>query len=331
MKLGLSLGMGKDWRESIEIVKRAEDLGYELVIDGEAWGPSVIPWLAAIAVNTSKINIAPSILNCYSRSPSAIAQEFAALEVLSGGRMVLGLGTSAVNVIEHFHGYPYSMPLRRLREYVEIFNMLIKGDKLHYQGKIFQMERGFELNYERPRNHVPVFIAAITPLSILQTGEIADGIYPIHWPIEKFFELRNQLTEGASAASRGNVGMTIAPRTKVTILTGNGDDLKWRSARQPLHHYINRMGKFYWEMLERNGFEDEVSASRSAWEDRNLEGAISAISERMIRSVQVIGDWSEARDQLKQRALAGADVQILDVPQGSLDETTEFLEQAISS
>ena len=91
------------------------------------------------------------------------------------------------------------------------------------------------------------------------------------------------------------------------------------------------MGKFYWEMLERNGFEDEVSASRSAWADRNLEGAISAISERMIRSVQVIGDWFEARDQLKQRALAGADLQILDVPKGSLDEKMEFLEQAISS
>ena len=140
--------------------------------------------------------------------------------------MVLGLGTSAVNVIEHFHGYPYSMPLRRLREYVEIFNMLIKGDKLHYKGKIFQMERGFELNYERPRNHVPVFIAAITPLSIRQTGEIADGIYPIHWPIEKFSELRNQLKEGSSGASRGDVGMTIAPRTNVTITykmaTANG-------------------------------------------------------------------------------------------------------------
>ena len=51
----------------------------------------------------------------------------------------------------------------------------------------------------------------------------------------------------------------------------------------------------------------------------------------MIRSVQVIGDWPEARDQLKQRALAGADIQILDVPQGSLDERMEFLEQAISS
>ena len=106
MRLGVLAGAGADWRESVEKVQIAESLGYELVATGEAWGPSTLPWLTLIAANTERITIGTSILNVYSRSPGAIAQEFAALETISGGRMVCGLGSSGHRVIEHFHGVP---------------------------------------------------------------------------------------------------------------------------------------------------------------------------------------------------------------------------------
>ena len=68
-------------------------------------------------------------------------------------------------------------PLRRIREYVEIFDQLIAGEKLNYDGRLFNLKRGFTLDYIRPRSKIPVYIAAITAKSIRQTGEIADGIY----------------------------------------------------------------------------------------------------------------------------------------------------------
>ena len=83
MRLGL-LGGGDDWQESIEQVRIAEDLGFELVASGEAWGKGTVPWLAAVALNTSEITIGTSILNVFSRTPAALAQEFATLEEMSG-------------------------------------------------------------------------------------------------------------------------------------------------------------------------------------------------------------------------------------------------------
>jgi alkanesulfonate monooxygenase SsuD/methylene tetrahydromethanopterin reductase-like flavin-dependent oxidoreductase (luciferase family) len=330
MRLGVLAGASNDWRESIEKVQIAESLGYELVATGEAWGTSTIPWLTLIATHTKKMQIGTSILNVYSRSPGAIAQEFAMLEVLSGGRMICGLGSSGHRVIEHFHGVKFEKPLRRIREYVEIINALIRGDKLEYRGEIFTMERGFKLDYERPREHVPMYIAAITPKSIAQTGEIADGIFPIHWPKTRFVSLRDELALGAAKAGKSGSDLTIAPFTNVYVLDGTDDEKKWQAARQPLFHYINRMGDFYWNMLASNGFETEVGASRSAWSnDRDMDGAFAAISEQMVREIQVVGPIESVAEQLAERSTLGADVQMVQMPGGTAAEAGQRLEQLL--
>ena len=330
MRLGVLAGASNDWRESIEKVQIAESLGYELVATGEAWGTSTIPWLTLIATHTKKMQIGTSILNVYSRSPGAIAQEFAMLEVLSGGRMICGLGSSGHRVIEHFHGVKFEKPLRRIREYVEIINALIRGDKLEYRGEIFTMERGFKLDYERPREHVPMYIAAITPKSIAQTGEIADGIFPIHWPKTRFVSLRDELALGAAKAGKSGSDLTIAPFTNVYVLDGTDDEKKWQAARQPLFHYINRMGDFYWNMLASNGFETEVGASRSAWSnDRDMDGAFAAISEQMVREIQVVGPIESVAEQLAERSTLGADVQMVQMPAGTAAEAGQRLEQLL--
>ena len=327
MRLGVLAGAGRDWRESLEKVRIAESLGYELVATGEAWGPSTVPWMALLAANTERIQIGTSILNTYSRSPGAIAQEFAALETISGGRMVCGLGSSGHRVIEHFHGVSFDKPLRRIRETVEIINTLISGERLNYEGQIFSMSRGFRLDYDRPRNHVPIYIAAITPKSIRQTGEIADGIFPIHWPKNRFASLRQDLGAASTAAGRPADAVTIAPFTNVYVLDGSNDDAAWQMARQPLFHYVNRMGDFYWNMLASNGFEAEVSASRAAWTgNRDMDAAVAAISEQMVREIQVIGPIDSVAEQLANRSAAGAELQLVQMPGGTAAEAGQRLE-----
>jgi len=329
MRIGVLAGVGRDWRESIEKVHIAEALGYELVATGEAWGPSTVPWMSLLAAHTHAIQIGTSILNTYSRTPGAIAQEFAMLETLSGGRMVCGLGSSGHRVIEHFHGVPFDRPLRRLREYVEIIDLLIRGERLDYQGEIFNMSRGFRLDYERPRDHVPIYIAAITPKSIRQTGEIADGIYPIHWPKGHFATLRSALSEASTAAGRPADSVTIAPFTNVYVLGRGNDEATWQTARQPLFHYINRMGDFYWNMLADNGFEAEVTASREAWGNRDRDGAMAAISEAMVREIQVIGPLDSVAEQLAEREALGAELQLVQMPGGSTAQAGRMLEELL--
>ena len=326
VRLGILCGIGTNWRETVEKVRVAESMGYEMVATGEAWGPSTLPWMTLLATDTEKIQIATSILNVYSRSPAAIAQEFAMLDVLSNGRMVCGLGSSGHRVIEHFHGIEFKTPLRRLREYVEIINKLVAGDRLEYAGKIFQMSRGFRLDYDRPRAHIPIYIAAITPKSILQTGEIADGIFPIHWPSKRFRDLRQSLSKGAALANRDAARITVAPFTNVYVLGEGNDEQVWMSARAPLFHYINRMGDFYWNMLASSGFEEEVLASREAWKNRDRNGAFAAISENMVKEIQVIGRRDELAEQLSNRAKLGADIQLIPMPSGSLSEVAQELQ-----
>ncbi len=327
MRLGILAGFSGDWRETLEKIKIAEDLGYEMVSTGEAWGPSVLPWLTVIAANTEKMTIGTGILNVFSRSPAAIAQEFATLEMISSGRMVCGLGSSGNLVIEGFHGVDFDRPLRRIREYTEIVKLLLSGQRLQYEGEIYTLQRGFRIQYEAQREDVPVWIAAITPRSIQQTGEIADGIYPIHWPRRAFEPLQRQLAGASRYAGRPEDSVTIAPFTNVFV-TGEGDDEQvWRNARQPLFHYTNRMGSFYWQMLSRSGFESDVQASRAAWADRDSAGALMAFSESMVREIQVIGPIESVPEQLQARSDAGAHLQMIPLPSGTTAEVGRRLEQ----
>ena len=329
MRLGILAGLNDDWKDSLAKIQIAEDLGYEMAGRGEAWGTSVLPWLTLLAANTSTIKLGPTILNCFSRSPAAMAQEIGLLDQISGGRMVMGLGSSGNQVIEGFHGVPFQKPVRRLREYIDIFNILISGEPLNYQGEIFHLDRGFRLDYDRPRTHIPVYIAAITPKSIVQTGEIADGIYPIHWPKGQLHSLRQQLDDASTGAGRPAGSVTVAPFTSVYVLDGQNDELQWQAARGPLHHYVNRMGSFYWQMLARGGFEAEVGASRAAWAERDKPASIAAISEDMVREIQVIGPIESVREQLQERAGLGAELQMVQLPPGSTTEVGAYLESLL--
>ena len=295
----------------LELIRIADDLGYELVCGGEAWGISTLPWLTVVARETKHIKIGTAIINVFSRTPAAVAQEFAALDVISGGRALLGLGSSGAAVIEHFHGVPFDRPLTRLREYVEIFKTLIGGDRLIYDGKIFHMDRGFTLDYVRPRTSIPVYVAAITPKSIRQTAQIADGIMPIHWPKQHFPSLRQQLDDAAHEVGRDPSAVAIAPHMSVWITDGRNDDAQWQAAREHLSHYMNRMGDFYWQMFQQLGYEEEVAASRGAAQARDRAGASAAISDRMVRDIDVIGPVEAAREQLQERAALGAELQLL--------------------
>lgn len=332
MHLGVIVNMEDDWRASIEKVRIAEDLGYEMVTCTETWGVSPIPWLTLVAAHTSTIELGPGILNVFSRSPALIAQDdLATLDLISEGRTFLGLGSSGNIVVEHFHGVPFDRPLRRIREYVEVFRALIAGEALDYEGELLQMHGGFHLDITQTRDRIPVYIASITPRSIRQTAEIADGVMPLHWPSSLYGALREGLDAGARAAGRDPSAVAILAPITVHLHDGaTADrDRQLEAAREPLWHYINRMGSFYWQMLTRNGYEEEVAASREAWANRDRVGALAAISEQMVRDVQVFGTAEEARAQLRRRAQLGADLQLLDVPPGEVAATGRWLESLL--
>src|SRR5262245_47238397 len=176
---------GRDPEKTKAQLEAADEGGIHSVWTGEAWGPDAITQLALAAAWTKRVQIGSAIVNVYSRTPAALAQHFGTLDIVSGGRMILGLGTSGANVIEHFHGVPFQRGLRRLREYIDIINTLMSGTPLNYEGQIFHMSRGFTLRFQPLRPHIPIYIASLNPASVRMTARHADGWLPIWIPVDR--------------------------------------------------------------------------------------------------------------------------------------------------
>src|SRR5262245_24870180 len=163
------------WDQVLAKVRLADRLGFGSIWLGEAWGYELFTSLADIARVTSRVKIGAGVANVFSRSPAVIASSAATLDERSGGRVILGLGTSGPQVIEHWHGVKYDRPLRRLRESVEIVKMIVRREPLVYRGEMLHLERGFTLRFRPIRNEIPIYLASLSPKSIELAGEVADG------------------------------------------------------------------------------------------------------------------------------------------------------------
>src|SRR5450755_1469882 len=220
-----------EWNAVVEKVKLADELGFDSVWLGESWGYELFTSMTDLVRSTKRIKIGAGIANIYSRTPALIASSAATLDERSGGRIVLGLGPSGANVIEHWHGVPFQKPVRRTREYVEIIRMILRCEKLVYHGEFFNLERGFKLRFTPPRADLPIYIAAMGPRNVEQSGEIADGVLPVYWPGNKWGELREQLDAGSRLAGRPPHSAAIAPYLAVIILNENANEQDRAAAR----------------------------------------------------------------------------------------------------
>ena len=319
------------WTAIVEHIRAADQLGYDSVWLGEAWGYELFTSLADLARETSRIKLGAGVANVFSRSPAVIASTAATLDERSDGRMLLGLGTSGPQVIEHWHGMRYEKPLRRLREYTEIINRIIAREPLTYDGEVFHLERGFTIRFRPPRAHIPIYIASLTPKSIRQTGEIADGVLPTYWPAHAFPEMRRMLDEGSAAAGRPAGSVKIAAYITTEVLLDESERAAAiRRASGPIAFYIGRMGTFYADMLAGHGFAEEVEVVKRGWET-GQQAATAAVSERLLNATALIGTAEEIVARLREWVALGLDEPLLSLPQSAPETVAPRLEALASA
>src|SRR6266566_3151602 len=316
------------WDQVVEKVKIADELGYDSIWLGESWGYELFTSMADLVRATKRIKIGAGIANIYSRTPALIASTVATLDERSGGRILLGLGPSGANVIEHWHGVPFQKPVQRTREYVEIIKMILRGEKLVYNGEIFHLERGFKLRFTPPRTEIPIYIAAMGPKNVVQSGEISDGVLPVYWPSNKWGELREQLDEGAGKAGRPAHSAMIAPYITSVILSEHTSEEEITAARfaaaAPLAYYIGKMGVYYAQMLTRNGYGAEVEAVKEGWK-QGMKSGVEAVSPELLDATSIIGTPQQIVAKLDQWVAAGVDEPLLGIPNGTPDEAGQKL------
>jgi F420-dependent oxidoreductase-like protein len=315
MAYNISIGInwqGKpDFKGLIERATAADQAGLHSIWVAEAWGRDAFTTLALLAEHTTRVKLATAIVNTFSRTPGALAQHFATLDELSGGRMIIGLGTSGPQVIEHFHGVPFNPPLTRMREYVDIINMLIAGQPLNYNGKLFKLARGFTLRFEPPRKHIPIYIASLNQKSVEFTAQKADGWLPVMIPLGRLKEAIAEFR--ALAAAAGRDPMSVAVKAPGAIHVTDNPARARAAHAGTLSFYAARMGTFYAEQLTRFGFGDDVRHIREAWTAGGSKAGTEAVSRRLLDEMTYVGDAAGARERLAAEAAAGADLHRVEV------------------
>jgi alkanesulfonate monooxygenase SsuD/methylene tetrahydromethanopterin reductase-like flavin-dependent oxidoreductase (luciferase family) len=295
----------------------------------EAWGRDAFTTLVQLAERTSKIQLATGIVNIFSRSPAALAQHFGSLDELSGGRMIIGLGTSGANVIEHFHGIPFDKPMRRLREYVEIINLLIAGEPLNYEGEIFKLGRGFKLAFPTVRPHIPIYLATLNPASVRQTARIADGWLPIWTPLEKLPGVVADFRAAAQKAGRDPDTITVRSPGGITI-TKDVERAKAGIAGG-LAFYVSRMGVFYYQHVSRLGYADEAAAIKRAFDEGGSKAGTAAVPAELQQGVGFVTDSIDAaRERIAEQEAAGITLHDVRVDAESPRERARIYEQLVS-
>jgi F420-dependent oxidoreductase-like protein len=307
------IGIGFDWQGNLDReraftrAEAAEDAGVDSLWVAEAWGRDAFSLLTQLAERTSRVKLGTAIVNVYSRTPAALAQHFATLDELSNGRVIIGLGNSGPNVIEHFHGVPFQPALRRMRETVELLRAFFAHEPVKYDGELFKLGRGFTLRFDPVRKQVPIYLATLNPKSVRMTAEIADGWMPVMIPIDALADEVARVHGWVRESGRDPKEFTVRAPGGVTVAdTPAQRELGLRRSAGTLAFYCARMGEFYFKQLGRQGFGAEAERVRAAWAEGGPEKAAAAVPPAMMSRLGFVGTTEECIERLQREEEAGA-------------------------
>jgi F420-dependent oxidoreductase-like protein len=309
MKLGLTLPYegSLSFPEAVELAQRAEALGYDSVWAPEAYGTDAVSILGALAARTQRIKLGTGIINVFSRTPALLGQTAATLDLISGGRFILGLGTSGHQVVTGWHGMAFEQPLLRMRETIAIVRQVLRRDRLLFEGEVFHLDKGLKLLAHPMRETVPIYLATLTPGGLRLTGELADGWIPTLFSPAHMDLFRPELEAGARIAGRSLDSLVIAPHVPVSI---DDDRARARDALKPwVALYVGGMGSksknFYNDLVSQYGFADEARMLQELYLGGKQLEAIRGVPDALIDAISIAGPASYVREQLEVWASAG--------------------------
>lgn len=314
MRLGLMLGYsGSEVSLDLGMVQEAEALGYHSVWTAEAYGSDAVTPLAWVGAHTKKIKLGTAIMQLPGRSPACTAMTAMTLDALSGGRFILGLGTSGPQVVEGWHGVPFGKSFTWLKEYIAIVKKIIaREDKLTFEGERYQIPyRGpGSLGLGKPlksiihgRKDIPIYTASMAPQSQAYSAEECDGVLLTCVHPERMDVIEENLNKGfaRSGGKKSLANFDIAPAVAVVM----GDDLE--ACRLPLKFslalYIGGMGaktkNFYNEYICKVGFEEAAHEIQELYLAGKKNEAIAAVPDELVDALYLVGPKERIRDRFQ--------------------------------
>jgi F420-dependent oxidoreductase-like protein len=307
VRLGYYMGYAPPGTNPTDLIARAhhaERLGFDSAWAAEAWGTDAVTVLSWLAATTTTLKVGSAIMQMPGRTPANTAMTAATLDLLSGGRFLLGLGTSGPQVVEGWHGQPWGKPLARTREYVAIVRAGLRRETLEHHGEHYDLPyqgdgasglgKPLKLIIRPLRRDVPIYLAAIGPKNVALAAEIADGWLPIFFSPERFADVHQPQLAGAPD------GFDVAAMAPMVF----ADDVAVaREFVKPLLAlYIGGMGargqNFYNRLACRYGYEEDAVRIQELYLGGRKNDAAAAVPDALVDEVALVGDRARIADRL---------------------------------
>ncbi|MGH3779510.1 MAG: LLM class F420-dependent oxidoreductase [Pseudonocardiaceae bacterium] len=344
MRIGMFLSYSGGFAETVAELADYEKAGLDIVFVPEAYSFDAVSQLGFIAARTERLEIASGILQIYTRTPTLTAMTAAGLDYVSGGRFTLGIGASGPQVIEGFHGVPYTAPLARTRELVEICRKVWRRERLEYQGRHYEIplsvQRGgtglgkpLKLINHPVRERIPIILAAIGPKNVAMAAEIAEGWQPNLYLPERAAEVWADPLAAGSAKRDPSLGdLDVVVSTPLAITEDEYTATGLLEAIRPmLALYIGGMGakgrNFYHDLACRYGFKTEADTVQDLYLAGKKDGAAAAVPDELVRCSSLIGPAGYVRERVEVLRASGVTTLNVTPMAGTAAERVRLIER----
>jgi len=305
MKLGLSIGYsGAALEIPVELVQRAEALGYDSVWTAEAYGTDAVTPLAFLAGKTSHIKLGTAIMQLSARTPANAAMSAATVDALAGGgRFIAGIGVSGPQIVEGWYGQPWGKPYWRIKDYVGIMRKIFRRE-----GPVSHEGREISLPYTGPgamgvgkplksilhmRPDIPIYLGTGNEATVTLTGEIADGWLPLGFVPGSMPEYQPWLEEGFRRAGGGKGFGNFEIQASVHVEVN--PDVKAALARlkPEVALYVGGMGhrdkNFHKDIMIRRGFKEAAERIQELYLAHRKDEASAAVPDEWVDTKSLVG------------------------------------------
>jgi probable F420-dependent oxidoreductase len=284
-----------------DLFRRIEAAGYDDVWTSETAGYDGFTPLALAAVHTERLRLATGVVNPFTRGPAVLAQHCAALADASGGRFVLGLGSSSNVIVERWNGVPFEKPLTRMRSAIEALRPVLAGDR---------GPGGFKLETP-PEAPVPIVVAALRGKMLGLAAELGDGAFTNFLPLSG----TRQVAETFGAPDKELVCRFFCfPAPEEEALP---------AARRMLVAYATV--PVYTAFFRWLGWGERIDPMLAAWEDGDRRRAVELVPDDLVREVFLFGDAAAQRERLQAFAEGGITTFVL-TPACEPSEVVRFVD-----
>ncbi|GAC1313268.1 MAG: LLM class F420-dependent oxidoreductase [Chloroflexota bacterium] len=336
MKLSTRLTYGDGFVRAADRVVEMEERGLDVVWVAEAYGYDAATRLGYLAARTRSVRLGSAIFPIYSRTPALLAQTAAGLDELSNGRAILGLGASGPQVIEGWHGVPYTQPMQRTREIIEICRMVWRREVVSYAGRAVQMPlaggagtglgKPLKILTHPQRPQIPIYLASMGARTVELTAELADGWLPIFFVPEKADSVwGSALRRGLAKRADGLGALEVVAGGALAI--GDGLEHLRETLRPQLALYIGGMGardkNFYTDLVRAYGYEREAEVIQDLYLSGRKKEAEAAVPLELLQAISLIGPAGYVRDRIAAFKAAGVTaLDILPIGPNPLDDVS---------